>query len=449
MRRVGAALLLSLLVLVVGCGPKPTQIDAGRFGHAWLFEARGLSRGVLFLFSDSQGWSSADNAAAARLAAAGAVVIGIDLPRYRQALTGTSDACLYLVGDVEKVSRQIQRRQGFRRYLAPILVGAGEGGALAQAMLAQSPSQAVAGAVVVDPTAAMKIRQPICRQPPLNAGVASGPVGFLVAAFSRRAPASGKAAVEHAASSGQPVEIQPLPMAPTRQEALATLAAPTISDAAGLAMTSGIGDLPLVELPAASPGAPLVVVLSGDGGWRDIDRQIAEKLQKHGLSVLGWDSLSYFWRSRTPDEFGRDLARAIDFYSKRWQAPRIALVGYSFGADVLPFGATRLPWEQRRHIVQLSLLGYSGKADFQIHVAGWFGAGPSKAARPAAPEFAQISLSKVQCFYGAGESDSACPTLAAGGAEVVKTEGGHHFDGDYAALAQRIADGLAQRSTGG
>jgi type IV secretory pathway VirJ component len=209
---------------------------------------------------------------------------------------------------------------------------------------------------------------------------------------------------------------------------------------------TGIDDLPLVELPPATLGAPLVVILSGDGGWRDIDKGIADALQQRGLAVLGWDSLRYFWGAKTPDELGRDLARAIAFYCDKWRAPKVVLVGYSFGADVIPFAVNHLPPDLRRRIVQISLLALSTKADFGIHVSGWLGAGPSDAALATAPEMALIDSRLVQCFYGAEETESACPALVAIGAEVVKTGGGHHLGGDYAALAARIAEGLAHRS---
>lgn len=51
-------------------------------------------------------------------------------------------------------------------------------------------------------------------------------------------------------------------------------------------------------------------------------------------------------------------------------------------------------------------------------------------------------------FYGAEETESGCPALVAIGGEGVKTGGGHHLGGDYAALAARIAEGLAHRSRG-
>jgi type IV secretory pathway VirJ component len=129
----------------------------------------------------------------------------------------------------------------------------------------------------------------------------------------------------------------------------------------------------------------------------------------------------------------------------KWQASRVALIGYSFGADVLPFAYNRLPPDLQGHVVQLSLLGFADRADFEITMTGWLGAPPSADALPVAPELAHIPPGMIQCFYGAEEEDSDCPSLAKG-AEIMKKPGGHHFDGDYAGLAQDILAGLQRRS---
>jgi len=451
----GLAAIL-LLVAVAGCSPKPQTIAAGRLGDVLLFTPEGPAAGIVFLFGSGEGWLGADTAAARDLAAAGAVVVGIELGQYRQRVVGMGHACLYLIGDIEQVSRTVERRQHFAHYLTPILAGSGEAGALVQAMVAQAPARTITGAAVVDPAAKIDLGQPICTAPPRDVGVPGAP-GFRLAAFSDRAPAAGRAAVEQARAAGLPVEIAPLPAAPSLAESLALLAttrigvqteqppSASIGVEIGADIGAGIRDLPLVELPPARPGAPLVVILSGDGGWRDIDKVLAGALHDRGLAVLGWDSLSYFWTAKTPAELARDLAAALAYYSKRWRTGAIALVGYSFGADVLPFAVNRLPEDLRRRIVQLSLLGYAGKADFEIHVSGWLGEGPTAAAMPGAPEMVRLDPRKVQCFYGAGESDSACPGLAARGAEVIEMAGGHHLGGDYAAVADEIARGLARR----
>ncbi len=35
-------------------------------------------------------------------------------------------------------------------------------------------------------------------------------------------------------------------------------------------------------------------------GWRDLDREIGENLQKEGIPVVGVDALRYFWNERQP-----------------------------------------------------------------------------------------------------------------------------------------------------
>jgi type IV secretory pathway VirJ component len=442
--RPGLAAALALAVALGGCSPRSASTAAGRLGDVRVFGTEGAADGIVFLFGTGDGWSSADDAAARRLAAAGATVVGIKLGQYRRQLAGARDSCLYLVGDVEQASRAVERRLGFTRYIAPILAGMGEAGALAGAMLAQAPAGAIAGAVVIDPAAAIDFGRPICTAPPRDVGVPGTP-GFLLAAFSGEAPPAGKAVVVRARTAGKPVEIAPLPVAASRTESLALLAASRIGAVAAPPARAAIGDLPLVELPPTRSGVPLVVVLSGDGGWRDIDKVIADALHERGLAVVGWNSLSYFWTARTPAQLARDLASALAYYAAKWRTGRVVLVGYSFGADVLPFALNRLPAELRARIVQLSLLGYAGKADFEIHVAGWIDRRPTAAALPGAAEMARIDPRQVQCFYGAEESDSACPSLAASGAEVVKMAGGHHLGGDYEAVAARIAEGLARR----
>ena len=214
-----------------------------------------------------------------------------------------------------------------------------------------------------------------------------------------------------------------------------------------IAPSAGIANLPLVELPAEPRGPLLAIVFSGDGGWRDLDKTIAEKLQSDGVSTIGWDSLRYFWRQKSPEQTARDLDAVIDTYALRWGASKVALIGYSFGADVLPFAYDRLSPAAKARVVQLSLLGFTTAADFQISVAGWLGAAPGKDALPTEPALAPINPTMIQCFYGSDEDDSACPSLARKSTvEVIRTGGGHHFDGDYSRLAQRILDGFRRRA---
>ena len=66
-----------------------------------------------------------------------------------------------------------------------------------------------------------------------------------------------------------------------------------------------------------------------------------------GIPVVGLDSLRYFWKARTPASAAADIDRALRYYLAHWKKQRALLVGYSQGANVLPFIVNRLPQATR------------------------------------------------------------------------------------------------------
>ena len=189
----------------------------------------------------------------------------------------------------------------------------------------------------------------------------------------------------------------------------------------------------------------MVVLLSGDGGWRDIDKTIGEALQQEGVPVVGLDSLRYFWHMKTAEQTAQDLATIIRGYRTKWNAEKVALIGYSFGANVLPATYNALPSDVKGDIALVSFLGLDTRADWEIKISGWFGAAPSSAATLVAGELQKLPASIVQCFYGEDETDTSCPSLVSSKAEIFKTKGGHHFNGEYSTIAREILDGFQRR----
>ena len=61
-------------------------------------------------------------------------------------------------------------------------------------------------------------------------------------------------------------------------------------------ISTELDDLPLVELPTKANSGTLALMISGDGGWAGIDKQVAEALNKEGVAVVGLNSLQYFCR---------------------------------------------------------------------------------------------------------------------------------------------------------
>jgi type IV secretory pathway VirJ component len=154
------------------------------------------------------------------------------------------------------------------------------------------------------------------------------------------------------------------------------------------------------------------------------------------MTVVGWDSLKYFWSARSPDGTSRDLDRVLDYYSRLWGKSRAVLIGYSQGADTLPFMVNRLPPATRRMVGLTVLLGLGRTADFQFHFSSWLR--ESTAGLPIAPELEHWSGSPYLCLYGAQDTDAACAKLTGQDGSAVKMSGGHHFSGSYRQIAAEI-----------
>ncbi|MFO1426676.1 MAG: AcvB/VirJ family lysyl-phosphatidylglycerol hydrolase [Steroidobacteraceae bacterium] len=198
-------------------------------------------------------------------------------------------------------------------------------------------------------------------------------------------------------------------------------------------------NLPLVEVPAspATHHPALAVMLSGDGGWAGLDQDVAAALSRQGVPVVGWSSLRYFWSAREPAAAAADLARVIEHYVANWQRHDVVLLGYSFGAEVLPFLVNRLPAGARSHVRALVLIAPSTTASFEVHVSDWL-PGPDGGGLPTLPEARQLGALPVLCLHGRSDHDSLCDRITAPLWQSVELGGGHHFGGDYEGLAARV-----------
>ena len=422
-----------LLCLVLGAGTVQAKtLNGGDYGQVHVTAPSGTLRGFIVLFSHTDAWDAADQSAADALAAKGAYVVGVDTEPYLAHLGTLAESCHHMQGDAEALSHQIERELGSPAYYAPILAGTGTGGLLAETALAEAPANTIDGAASIDPAATLDPRARPC--PAETAGPKLP--GFWEVATTPGFPAAAADALQAREAKGITIARRQIPASTSEADALLAMIGPHLGRPQYQAQN--VADLPLIELPSATPSDMLAVVISGDGGWRDLDKTIAEDLRKSGVSVIGWDSLRYFWSKKTPAQTADDLARVLRDYGERWHAKHFALIGYSFGADVMPFAYNRLPPDLRARVSMMALLGFAPAADFEIRVGGWLGLPPSTDALPVKAEIARVPPAMVQCFYGADEDDTACPTLNGTGATVIRTGGAHHFDGDYSRLAEII-----------
>ncbi len=385
------------------------------------------------------------------IAAVGAIAVGVDTDAYLDRVAASDPRCAQLIGDTEGFSRQVQREHAGAEYFYPIVAGVGKGGAVAGAIVAQAPDRTLGGAVSIDPWGVLNVAHGWCPRVANQADAkARRTFGvpllkqFWTVALSPAASYPTRAHFETLATLVPPLVVQTLGTVAGPQTLSSLIAPHLVQD-----NFASVAGLPLVELPASSPSRLMAVFFSGDGGWRDIDMTIGENLQSLGVSVVGWDSVRYFWSRKTPAQTASDLSAVILDYSAKWHADKVALIGFSFGADIIPSVYNRLRQSLKDRVPMITLLSPEPAADWEIRVAGWLGAAPSAEATPLGPPMETIPGKMIQCFYGAKDTLSYCPELAGHGAEVIEKEGIHHFDGNYALIAHQILVGLERRLANG
>ena len=423
--------------------------DTGFIPSPHIALPKGNLKSMVFLLSGPDGWAKKDDDRLNALVAAGAAVVGIDYKAYIASMAEEGDDdCIYMISDIESLSQQVQRRAGDNAYHAPVLAGDGPGGALALAMIAQSPPATIDEAIVVDPTAEIPLTKQLCtpatKQPTphgyiyaLTDDALPAPVTVIE---TPNVPADGKANVAAIVAAHPDVKI-------VREDAstddlLLEALKDNIDD--GDAATNALG-LPLTELAATPKFDTMAIFYSGDGGWRDIDTQIGAYLQNQGIPVVGVDALRYFWKKKDQATTARDLARIIDAYRKKWKVRNVLLLGYSFGADVIPSAYDALPQRQKSSVKFLSLLALTKSVDYEISVTGWFGAAGSFQGGTTLDAVAKIDPALVQCIGGTGDGEAVCKDLKDKGIEVVELPGDHHFNNDYNKVSEIILDGLRKR----
>jgi len=445
-------LLLVILFTLFGqmAVADPTHLSHGRFKDLVVYTpGPQVTSFVLFLSGDA-GWNRPAEALAEQLSQQGAMVVGIDLAKFKAVLQADGAECVFPDGDLENLSHFVQAYFHNPTYIAPLLVGVDAGGSMAYAVLAQAPKDTFAGALSVGFCPHLNLDKPLCKGSGLElvhgargSGLEFQPIKSLnnpwVVLQDSKNLACPAATTGDFVSRVHGAAIATLPRWSDRafDAAFAKLAA--ANQNRGVAPPAALGDLPVVEVPA-QPHAPasdaFAIIMSGDGGWAGLDQDIAAALSAKGIPTVGLDSLRYYWTARTPEGLAADTDRLIRFYLAHFGKKRALLIGYSQGADVLPFAVNRLPETSKSHVTLMAILGMSEHALFEFHVSSWISDDNSGPATM--PEVNRVSGMPVLCIYGEDEHDSLCPKLDPKKFNIVKLKGGHHFDGDYAGLADRI-----------
>lgn len=209
-------------------------------------------------------------------------------------------------------------------------------------------------------------------------------------------------------------------------------------------------DLPLTvhhNLNAQASGV-YAIFLSGDGGWAKFDEAISDRLAANGIPVVGISSLRYLWQEKTPQRIAHDLERIDHHFRTKFGNSDVMLLGFSLGANTIPFAATHVSEAFRDRLVGVGLIAPETQTGFEIVIGGWLGkrTGSIEVA-PAIKTLSQrIPADRILCLHGRKETVSACPVADVPDMRRVEFEGGHHMGNDHDGVSHEITQLAVQSS---
>ena len=237
--------------------------------------------------------------------------------------------------------------------------------------------------------------------------------------------------------------------------------APAARDPVTVKATTGRGDFDVLlylptsaaaSIPAApSPGPcgkPLVLFVSGEGGWRKFDDLVVGFLTQAGYTVAGVDATKYFWnaqddRSAAASDF-RSIASAAARAAECPQDASWILGGFSFGADLAPWLAGAGGWNPRPR--GLVMIGPDETGSLQFRYTELLGFQPTEHIFSVAEALKSAAGIPVLIVHGEKDSSSAAPVLAAHAGDPKKLltiEGAnHHFSGREEQLRKALVEGI-------
>ncbi|KIC08274.1 hypothetical protein RA19_20065 [Leisingera sp. ANG-M1] len=427
----GFAAAAALLLLAAGTyyslGPDRTAAPAEAI--AVIAPDGKEARSTALLVTGAGGWEGELQARAERLSEMHTLVIAVDGPALLARADGNCAAAAPLLANL---ARRLQQQKGARAR-TPVLTGYGDGAALAFFAADAAPGL-FKGLVTVGFDAA----QTICPGTALqDARASKAPLRWLDIAE----PGLTSAAEDIAGATA--VETGPEPRRTFYQSYLRLAGTDHAFDTGTAASGKDLDGLPLTI--HQDPGAPVsdtyAIFLSGDGGWANFDEQVSDRLAARGIPVVGISSLRYMWREKQPAQIAADLARIDAHFRPVFGRSKLLLLGFSLGANTLPFAAAELPAELRERLAGVGLIAPETRTGFEIVVGGWLGQQTGSVAVAPAIEALSASLppERVFCLYGSRETVSACPLARLPGMQLVEFEGGHHLGNDHDGIVRVLA----------
>jgi len=454
---------------------KYETIKTTQFGKVQLFMPQPAIQSFIFFISGDGGWDRGMSKIAQAVSERGAIVVGIDYPTYAKMLRKQKNKCYYPSGDFESFSMAFQKKLKLHKYFKPIIIGYSSGATMAYGALAQAPANTFKGVIALGFAPDIDLSKTFCNGTGLTSHVLKeGKSYYFEPSKKLTAPfivlqgiRDQTCTIETVQKYIKEVRNGELMILPNMAHDFKDLTkwmtqfdaayhkiqtAPSFAEERSLQNKNLIGqhlvalpgDFPITIVPSSTKSAssPMAFIISGDGGWTSFDQLVAEELAEKGISVVGLDAQKYFWEEKTPEETTLDITKAVVHYMQQWNKQSFILVGYSFGACVVPFIANRFSPALKSALHSVFSISPDERADFEIHISDMLSLGTSDNHYNVLTEIDKMKNIPLFCFFGDEEDAQTRIRFMQNKIKVITLKGDHGYDGNAGNLANEVVKRL-------
>jgi len=443
------------------------SVNVAPFGKVFIYKQTSTPPNVVIMISGEGGWKSGVVGFAETFSEMNTLVIGVDIVRYYKNLRQRTDSCYNVAADFVQLATGIEKKYSFPDYIPPVIMGYSSGATLVYGILAQARPGTFIGGISLGFCPDIELPEMLCQINGLTERVdVPGKRYFLqpdtklgnpwIVLHGRLDKVCNYSDVADFVNKTNDAELITLAnvghgfskwsnFMPQWKDAFNRLIEKYEKVQPANGNIGQVKNLPAVITNAKSQikNAPVALLISGDGGWYTFEQLIADNLAKLGIPTVGLDSKKYFWKRRSPEETAGDIATILNFYSKEWGKDRFLLIGYSLGAELVPFIINRLSEEMKLKVVSSVLLSPEINTDFEIHISNMLGIGNRQNTYNVIDEIKKMQAVPTLVIFGEGEKSKIPGLLTGTSVKIRIIPGDHHYKFNLPLIVQTMKDNKA------
>src|SRR5664280_537196 len=459
-------IFLSIIFLVLQTQIKAvTESDSLKvpsFGKVYIFNRTKTPEVVIIMISGESDWKSKSQNFSEN-----SLVVGVDLKQYYKTLKERTDDCYNVAADFVELATEVEKKYDFPDYKPPVLMGYSGGGTIVFGILAQARPGTFIGGISIGFNPHFELPKMLCQNNGLSESVDIPGKRYLFQPGERLGnpwiviqneadKANSYALVSDFISKTKNAELVTIPkevkgtarrndLLTEWKNAFSRLITRYEKDKPPVVNIDQVKNIPVVLTNSRIEDrkAPIALVVSGDGGWYSFEQLISDNMAKQGIPTIGLDSKKYFWKRRTPEETASDMDKVLNYYGKLWGRDKFVLIGYSLGAEIVPFIVNRLPEETKSRIESVVLLSPATTTDFEIHISNMLGMGNRQNVYHTIDEIIKAQSIPTLIIFGDGEKTEIPALLSKTSVVIRKIPGDHHYKFNLPLIMQTMKDNKA------